>query len=406
MFPLERVEVLAPRAALLGTADKLTNDTVARILARPEVKSVIPRMALAFPATGALVLGNSQPFRIEVIGDGIDPSYAEERFHGDFKDWEAPELTRDLLACTAQTGYRCSGPYYCDQRDLRCHHKVPVLMSRYLLEIYNSQIADSRGMRHIGEIPANTGLPTMVHLRVRLGDTMVGAANKNLRAGPRDIDTIILGLSDRAIGLGGTVPIGYVKQWNSEFVGEEAANEYSSIIVELRDKNEAAVFGAWVQKELGLQLEDSLGEKFAWVILIVTGFFLLISLVIILISAINIAHNFFMQVSERRREIGIMRAVGATESDVRAIILGEAALIGMVAGALGVVLAVLGGAGVDALFSRALPDFPFKPKTYFDFRTWILLGGLGFSVVFCILGGYLPARRASRMQPAQALAAQ
>jgi ABC-type antimicrobial peptide transport system permease subunit len=129
-------------------------------------------------------------------------------------------------------------------------------------------------------------------------------------------------------------------------------------------------------------------------------------LVIVTISAINIAHNFFMQVSERRREIGVLRAIGARQRDIRAIFLGEAALIGLVAGFFGILIAFLAGLAVDAIANAHLPHFPFKPETFFDFRWWIWAGGLTFSVVFCVLGGLVPSSRAARMQPAKALAAQ
>jgi len=113
-----------------------------------------------------------------------------------------------------------------------------------------------------------------------------------------------------------------------------------------------------------------------------------------------------MQVSERRREIGVLRAVGATRADVKLIILGEAALIGVIGGLLGVLVALGGAALVDWASATYLPRFPFKPKTYFDFEPWIIALGLGFSTVFCVLGGFLPAGKASGIAPAQALAAQ
>jgi putative ABC transport system permease protein len=113
-----------------------------------------------------------------------------------------------------------------------------------------------------------------------------------------------------------------------------------------------------------------------------------------------------MQVSERRREIGLMRAVGASKADIRAIILGEAALIGLVAGAIGIGIALLAGLGFDLVVPRFLPELPFQPESLFEFRWWILAGGVAFSVVFCVLGGFLPARKGARMAPAQALAQQ
>src|SRR4029077_12225819 len=91
--------------------------------------------------------------------------------------------------------------------------------------------------------------------------------------------------------------------------------------------NQIAVFAQWLQDELDLRLEDSLGQKFATAIFVIRLVLILISLIIITISAINIAHNFFMQVTERRRELGLLRAIGATQADVLLVVLGEAALI-------------------------------------------------------------------------------
>jgi putative ABC transport system permease protein len=206
--------------------------------------------------------------------------------------------------------------------------------------------------------------------------------------------------------IGMTVPIEYMRRWNLEFSGEEAATAYSSIVVTLKDKDTVAPFAAWVQQSLDLRIADSMGERFATAIFIVTSLFVLISFVIVSISAINIAHNFFMQVSERRREIGVLRAVGATRLDVRIIILGEAAVIGVLGGVLGVALAFGGSVLVDWWFASGVARFPFKPDTLFDFEPRIIAGGLVFSVIFCVLGGFLPARKASLLEPAQALAAQ
>jgi ABC-type antimicrobial peptide transport system permease subunit len=203
--------------------------------------------------------------------------------------------------------------------------------------------------------------------------------------------------------IGMTMPIQYIQRWNREYMGEEAATTYSSIIVTLKDRTQIAVFSQWLQDDLDLRLEDSLGEKFATVLFVIRLVLVLISLVIIGISAINIAHNFFMQVTERRRELGLLRAVVATQSDVRMVVLGESALIGLIGGILGVLLGMAIAAGIDYASAHYLPRFPYKPSTWFNFRWWIWGGGLACAAGFAVLGGYLPARRASTMEPAQAL---
>jgi putative ABC transport system permease protein len=86
--------------------------------------------------------------------------------------------------------------------------------------------------------------------------------------------------------------------------------------------------------------------------------------------------------------------------------LGEAALIGLVSGVLGIGAAVAVGSAVNLAARQFLPDLPFQPDSFFAFEWWILGGGLAFSVLFCLLGGFLPASKASRMAPAQALAQQ
>jgi putative ABC transport system permease protein len=415
MFPIDRVEVIAPRTALVGalgleTQKKLDDAIVEQIRARDGVAEVVPRMALAFPAMGVWWYQETK-LKFDVVGDGIDPSYlANEKDAAMFKDWEAEREARGEkpATCGPAPKFRCPDMYYCDKRAMTCHHRIPILVSRKLVEIYNTQFAKSRGLPVIGameEFIVQRGGLSKMRIFVELGAT-IEATTATLKAPSREIEGVLLGINDKAIPIGITVPIGYVKRWNQEYLGDEAATTYSSIVVRLENKNDVGPFAAWIEKDLDLRLQDSEGKQFALVIFVVTIFFLLISLVIVTISAINIAHNFFMQVSERRREIGLMRAVGATRADVRGIILGEAALIGVVSGAAGIGIAFLAGLAFDVVVPQFLPELPFQPDSLFSFDWWILAGGLGFSVIFCVLGGFLPARKAARMAPAQALVQQ
>jgi ABC-type antimicrobial peptide transport system permease subunit len=114
-------------------------------------------------------------------------------------------------------------------------------------------------------------------------------------------------------------------------------------------------------------------------------------------------HVFFMLIYERQRELGIMRAVGATRGDIRVIILGQAGLVGLTAGSIGIGLAFAFTRVFDFVSNRYLPDFPYKPETYFDFSLPIVLGALAFAVGFCVLGAALPAGRAARLDPAAVL---
>ncbi len=409
LFPLEQVEVVPPRASLKG-AKKLDDAIVTAIGAQPGVRDVVPRMSLKFPAAGSgWFNGQAVNFQISGFCDGIDPSVVEgESIAGLFQDWESEEHVAKQQPCNAEQLCEDADRYYCDPRDNRCHHRVPVVISGTLLELYNSQFAESNGLPQIGELEQfildRGGLGRM-RFHIELGGTMVSGTNSSVDPSKiRKIEALTIGFSDKAMPIGVTVPIGYIRRWNREFVGPEAAGTYSSIIVRFDDKGQVAAFSQWLKDELGLSVKDHVGEKLATAILVITMLFVVISLVIVSISALNIAHGLFTQVAERKREIGLLRALGATRADIRNMIVGEAAVVGLFGGGLGAITAVLGGAIVDFLARTILPKYPFAPETYFDFQWWILLGGVVFAIIFCVLGGLFPARRAARLAPAQALA--
>ena len=414
IFPIDQVEVVAPRASFLGKdlSKRLDDNVVEQIRARKEVKAAVPRMTMVFPASGKGWF-DDQEIKFEVGGfaDGIDPSFMEgEDFAEQFMDWETEELKAQQKDCGPAPKFACTPEdmYYCDKQDMKCHHRIPVVISPTLLELYNGQFAKSHNLPQIGafeQFVVERGGLGKLRFYIGLGDTMVVGSNENIPPEKRrKAQGYLLGISDKAMPIGMTMPIQYIKRWNHFFAGEEAAGSYSSIIVTLNDPDEIAPFVAWLQEDLNLRIEDSMGERFGTAIFVVTSLFVLISFIIVTISAINIAHNFFMQVSDRRREIGVLRAVGATQTDVRLIILGESGLIGLIGGIMGVALAMVAAWGVDFASAKLLPAFPFKPDTYFDFEWWILGGGLLFAFLFCVFGGFLPARKAALMEPAQALA--
>ncbi|RMH45025.1 MAG: ABC transporter permease [Deltaproteobacteria bacterium] len=450
LFPIDRLEVVAPKVNVgIELGARLDDSVVERIRARPEVEYAIPRMRLSFPARGeGKFEGQHIPLELGGFCDGIETSFvAGESFADLFRDWETDDYLAQADACAVRDRYVCprrgfacgsdrlchplgrrpepgealdpclrvddyycedSAHHYCDLRDRKCHHRVPVLVSPAFIEIFNNSFAASHGLPRI----PTGGITAFIALRgyramgfdIVLGESYV-SGSKAVKAPPRRVGAYVIGETNKAMPIGATIPIDYIKRWNREYEGDDAAAQYSSIVVKVRDKEDIARFSAWLRSDLGLELEDSQGERFATAIFIVTALFVLISFIIVLISAINIAHTFFMQVSERRREIGLLRALGATQADVRLLILGEASVIGLIGGGVGVGLAVAAGWAIDMASKRWLPEFPFKPETYFSFGPAIVAGGVVFAVLFCILGGYLPARRAARMEPAQALAA-
>lgn len=402
IFPINRVEVIPPKASLTGLSLPVDDALVAKIRARPEVAAAYPRMRLNFPAEGrGMLFDAALYFPLGGFCDGVDPALlGDEAVAKDFKDWEV-ELAGKMVACTPER--TCADKKFFCAPDNLCHHRVPVLVSRHILELYNGSFAPAHGLKRINALEEGllSAFLDKIRFRIDLGKSAVKTLKVNLAEPPSSHEAMLVGISNRAMPLGITLPMGYVKRWNTQYLGAEAAEHYSSVVVDLRDKDDLASFSAWLQ-EIGFTQEESYAQNLAVVISIVTILFLVISFVIIGMSATNIAHTFFMLVSDRKREIGILRAVGATKRDVRRLILGEAALVGAIAGTVGIVIGV-GVAKILDVVNRLMPPYPFKPASFFSFSPLLLLGALGFAILFCVLGAYLPARRAANLPPAQAL---
>jgi ABC-type lipoprotein release transport system permease subunit len=237
---------------------------------------------------------------------------------------------------------------------------------------------------------------------ILLGESYVQGATDSLKKPPKKVEAQLVGISSKAMPIGMTIPIGYVRRWNEAYAGPDSVKSYSSIVVDLKDGEDLSGFVAWARKN-GWEQEDSAAEQIAAIIYVVTALFVVIAMVICFISAVNIANTFFMLVSERRREIGLMRAVGASKSDIWKIVLGEAAAVGVIGGLIGVGIAIGAAKILDWYSAARLEDYPFKPDTYFQFSPALVAIALGFAVLFCVLGAFLPARKASRIHPAQAL---
>jgi len=305
---------------------------------------------------------------------------------------------------------QCGRYYYCDRSATRtCYRAVPALVSRYIIEMYNGNIAPGRNWPRIDDFIASQffGLTFTAYI----GDSVMGAKRQQVRV--RKIQ--LVGISRKAIALGVTVPLGYAKRWNRAFALRDdstkriLANErfkyktYSSVVVWLRSKNDVSSFVYYCRHVLGLDQADSSAEMVGQFIDFVGLLLTIVSLVILLISAINIAHTYYMIISERRRDIGVMRAVGASRWDIRLLFVGEASVLGLVGGSLGLAIGRSLAALVDFISANFVAEFMFKPKTYFDFAWWVWVGAIGFGVLFCLFGTIFPANQAARMEPAHAL---
>jgi hypothetical protein len=405
VFPIDQIELEPPKGkdpGLLGlllgggTPPGIAPDAIEKLRAVPGVDGVYPKLRFAFPSSGR---GGKEIFGYDVgsselVGDGIDPALVK----GDtFGESFADPLDKPGPACADDAA--CASGQYCEKTPSggRCSDPVPALVSRYLVEIFDKSIAPAHGLPPVGE--SLVARAQGVTFTMRLGESLLGRAKSGA---PRTVRVRVVGVSRRAIDLGITLPLSVVRRWNAEFAGDAAAARYSSAMVHVTAPSaSSAVIAAG--DGLGLVPKDTRARDVGVLIAGVTGLLSLVAAVILVVSASNIAYTFRVLVTERRAEIALYRAVGATAADVRSWMLALAAIVGVLGGAAGLVTARLAAVLADVLAAKKLPDFPFKPASFFAFPPWLWLAGLGFASLFAMLGAFGPARRAAKVEPAAAL---
>lgn len=113
------------------------------------------------------------------------------------------------------------------------------------------------------------------------------------------------------------------------------------------------------------------------------------------VGGVGIVNVMMLTVTERIKEIGVMKAVGATRSNIRVLFLLESGLLGAVSGLIGITI----GSGISFLIS-SLGNFPIAV-------TWTsLAAGLMFSIITTTIAGVYPANKASKLDPVEALRAE
>jgi putative ABC transport system permease protein len=133
-----------------------------------------------------------------------------------------------------------------------------------------------------------------------------------------------------------------------------------------------------------------------------------IGAIALLVAAIGIANTMTMSILERTREIGLMKAIGATNRDVLSIFLGEASGIGLIGGVGGVLLGWLGGQLINVVATSYLAQQAVQSgglPTSFSVYTpiWLILFTLIFSTLVGLVSGLYPALRAATLVPVNAL---
>ncbi|HYT75390.1 MAG TPA: ABC transporter permease [Vicinamibacterales bacterium] len=158
-------------------------------------------------------------------------------------------------------------------------------------------------------------------------------------------------------------------------------------------------------KKLGFSafsMNDAIqGAKRAFIILDIV--LSLIGSIALAVSSLGIMNTMVMSILERTREIGIMKAIGGSNGDVRRIFLIEASAIGLLGGIAGVMLGWAVGRAINFGANVYIQQQGGTPANLFSLPFWLIGGAIGFSIVISLMAGSYPAARAARLDPIQAL---
>jgi putative ABC transport system permease protein len=177
---------------------------------------------------------------------------------------------------------------------------------------------------------------------------------------------------------------------------------YGSVYVRVREIQEMGQIREKIE-EMGLSvfsISDQLKEM-KRVFMIIDSLLGALGAIALIIAGLGIINTMVMSILERTREIGIMKAVGGSEGQIRLIFFVEAGFIGLIGAIFGIGLGWLVTRVANFIMQTYLVDVPAVDMFYFPL--WLLLGAIGFSVLVSLAAGFYPAFRAARIDPVRAL---
>lgn len=179
---------------------------------------------------------------------------------------------------------------------------------------------------------------------------------------------------------------------------------YDNVILHVKDMNDVypvsdsvkniGYYSASYQKMIE-QIKGSF--KVIKVILAVLG------LIVLFVAAVGTINTMIMVIYERTKSIGIMKSIGANRNNIHTIFLMQSGIIGFIGGIMGLIFSTININIIQLALKIFLQSKNIKETINFVMPSWLVLGALAFSILISIIAGIYPSRKASKMDPVEAL---
>ena len=151
------------------------------------------------------------------------------------------------------------------------------------------------------------------------------------------------------------------------------------------------------REDLAGSLEESMLNMFSEMMSTFSIAMVIISIISLTVATIMILTVLYMSVSERTREIGTLKSIGARKRDIKTIFSTESFLIGLLSGLVGIALSLLIGGIIKLILTALLGFAPIAFVWYYYFIA------LGVSIFISVLAGLYPASKAAKLDPVESL---
>lgn len=151
------------------------------------------------------------------------------------------------------------------------------------------------------------------------------------------------------------------------------------------------------RKDLSGSVEEQLASMFSEMMSTFSIGLAIISSISLLVALIMILVVLYMSVSERTREIGVLKSIGARKKDIKLIFSTESLLVGLLSGLTGIILALAIGGILIVILTAVLGFAPISMMWYY------FVIALVISVVISVIAGLYPASKAAKLDPVESL---